>query len=155
MPAMLIGAVAAVVFVCDLLTKRWVSTHMRPGESIRVIPGLFSITYLRNRGAAFGLLQGQTLLFVVITLVVIALILTYGRRAARSVPLLGVAFGLQLGGALGNLLDRLLYARVIDFLQVRGFPFIFNVADAGITLGGALFAWVILREPAPQEPRQR
>lgn len=152
---MLIGVVAAVVFVLDLLSKRWVSAHMTPGQSIHVVPGLFSVYYLRNAGAAFGLLQGQTLLFIVITLVVIALILTYGRRAAREMPLLGVAFGLQLGGALGNLVDRILYLRVIDFLEVRGFPFIFNVADMGITIGGALFALVVLRDPSPQARERR
>ena len=148
---MLIGAVAAAVFVLDLLTKHWVASHMAPGQSLPVIPHLLYITYWRNAGAAFGLRQNQTLLFIVITLVVIALILTYGRRAARTLPLLGIAFGLQLGGALGNLLDRLLYARVIDFLDVKLWPFIFNVADMGIVIGGALFALVVLREPAPEE----
>lgn len=148
---MLIGLVALAVFLADLGSKHWVASHMSPGQSIPIIPGLFYITYWRNAGAAFGLLQNQTLLFIVITFVVIALILTYGRRAARSLPLLGIAFGLQLGGALGNLLDRLLYARVIDFLDVRVWPFIFNVADMAIVIGGALFALAVLREPAPEE----
>ena len=147
---MRIGLVAAAVFLVDLLTKQWVATHLQTGQSIRVIPGLFSLTYVDNAGAAFGLLQNQTLLFIAITVAVVALILTYGRRAARHQPLLGLAFGLQLGGALGNLLDRLLYARVIDFLNVRGFPFVFNVADSAIVVGGILFAVVALREPEPR-----
>lgn len=142
---------AAAVFVLDLLSKAWVAGHMTPGETIHVVPGLLSLYYLRNAGAAFGLLQGQTVLFIVITLAVIALILTYGRRAASGAPLLGLAFGLQLGGALGNLVDRILYLRVIDFIAVRGFPYIFNVADMAITVGAALFALVVLRQPAPPE----
>ena len=145
-----IGLVAAAVFIVDLLTKQWVSTHLQAGQSIQVIPGLFSLTYVSNAGAAFGLLQNQTLLFIAITVVVVALIVTYGRRAARHQPLLGLAFGMQLGGALGNLLDRLLYARVIDFLDVRGFPYVFNIADSAIVVGGILFALVVLREPQTQ-----
>jgi signal peptidase II len=144
----LIAAVAAVVFALDLLSKRWVTTHLAPGASLPVIPGIFYLTYIRNSGAAFGLLQGQTVLFLVITAAVVVLILTYGRRAARGVPLLGIAFGLQLGGALGNLLDRLLYARVTDFLDFKVWPFIFNLADAAIVVGGGLFALVVFREPA-------
>ena len=147
---MRIGIVAALVFVLDYLSKNWVATHMTPGESRPVIPGFLYLTYIRNAGAAFGLLQGQTLLFLVITVAVIVLILTYGRRAARHSPLLGFAFGLQLGGALGNLLDRLLYAQVIDFIAFHVWPFIFNVADASIVVGGALFALVVLREPASE-----
>jgi len=151
----LIGAVAAVVFLTDFFTKHEVAAHMFPGQSIPVIPGIFYITYWRNAGAAFGLLQHQTLLFIVITAVVIALIVTYGRRAAQALPLLGIAFGLQLGGALGNLLDRLLYTRVIDFVDIRVWPFIFNISDMAIVIGGALFALVVLREPAPREQGPR
>lgn len=150
---MVIGLIAAVVFACDVITKSLVASHMQPGDSVPVIPGLLSITYIRNAGAAFGLLQNQTLLFLVITAAVIILIVTYGRRVARSSPVLGVAFGLQLGGALGNLLDRLLHARVIDFIDFKVWPFIFNVADMAIVIGGALFALVVLREPATEEGR--
>jgi signal peptidase II len=142
-----IGIVAALVFALDWLSKHWVATHMVPGESLPVLPGFLDLTYVRNAGAAFGLLQGQTVLFLVITVIVIALILTYGRRAAQDSPLLGYAFGLQLGGAVGNLVDRVLYARVIDFIDFRVWPFVFNFADASIVVGGALFALVVLREP--------
>ena len=151
---MLITLIAAAVFACDVATKYLVASHMRPGDSLPVVPGFFYITYIHNAGAAFGLLQNQTLLFLVITAAVIALILTYGRRVARSAPILGVAFGLQLGGALGNLLDRLLYARVIDFIDFKVWPFIFNVADMAIVIGGALFALVVLREPTAEEGRR-
>jgi len=145
-----IGLVAALVFALDFLTKHLVASHLALGQSVPLIPQFLYITYIDNAGAAFGLLQNQTLLFLAITAVVIALILTYGRRVARTSPLLGYAFGLQLGGALGNLLDRLLYARVIDFIDFHVWPYIFNVADASIVIGGALFALVVLREPAAE-----
>ncbi len=140
---MRIGAVAAVVFVLDWLSKHWITAHLLPGANIPVIPGFFSLTLVQNAGAAFGLLQNQTLLFVVIAVVVIALILTYGRQAAKDRPWLGVAFGLQLGGALGNLVDRVLQGTVVDFLDFHVWPFVFNLADASIVIGGALFAYLI------------
>lgn len=149
---LLIGLIACAVLVADLLSKHWVAAHLVPGQSVPVLPGVLWLNYVRNSGAAFGLLQGQTFLFVVIAVAVVTLILTWGLRAARGVPLLALAFGLQLGGALGNLVDRLLYGQVIDFIQIRGFPFVFNVADMAITVGGALFALLVLREPAPQGP---
>lgn len=117
---------------------------MWPGESIPVVPGIFHITYVRNAGAAFGLFQHQTGLFVAVTAVVIALIVLYGRQAARGQPLLALALGLQLGGAVGNLVDRLRGGTVVDFLDFRVWP-VFNLADSAIVIGGALFAWFLLR----------
>jgi signal peptidase II len=150
-----IGLVAAAVFALDFLTKRLVVEHLAPNRPLPVIPGFLYITHITNAGAAFGLLQNQTLLFLVITVLVVALILTYGVRAARTSPLLGLAFGLQLGGALGNLLDRVLYGRVTDFIDFRVWPFVFNVADVAIVAGGALFALIVLREPAPEASRRQ
>lgn len=144
---MIIAIVAALVFSLDRVTKILVRTHVPSGTSIQVIPGLLRITSIHNAGAAFGLLQHQTLFFIAVTIIVIGLIITYGRRAARGQPLLAVALGLQLGGALGNLYDRLLHGTVIDFINFyRVWPFIFNVADAAIVVGGCLFAWILIRQ---------
>lgn len=148
---MLIAVTAAAVFLVDALTKWLVQTRLVPGESLPVIPGFFYITYVRNAGAAFGLLQHQTLLFIAVALVVIALIVTYGRRVAGSSTVMHVALGLLLGGAAGNLLDRILYGRVVDFLDFRLWPFVFNVADSAIVVGGALFALSLLRATKPGE----
>ncbi len=149
--ALIIALVAVVIFAADFITKWLVQTRMTPGESISVIPHVFSITYIRNAGAAFGILQRQTVLFVVITCIVILLILTYGRRVARGWPAMSIALGLQLGGALGNLLDRLMYGRVIDFIDIHVWPFVFNIADSAIVVGGILFAVLVLRQPAGEE----
>ncbi len=146
---MRIGIVALAVFLLDWFSKSWVAAHLLPGQSITLIPGFFSLTLVENSGAAFGLLQRQTLLFIVIALLVAVLILTYGRAAARNHPWLGVAFGLLLGGAVGNLVDRIWQGRVIDFLDFHVWPFVFNFADAAIVVGGALFAWFVFRESPP------
>lgn len=139
---MLIAIVAAAVFLADFLSKRYVATHMTPGQSVPVLGPVFHITYVRNAGAAFGLLQHQTLFFIVVSLVVVGLIITYGRAAARGDAWLGVALGLLLGGALGNLLDRVLYGTVVDFLDFRVWP-VFNLADSAITVGGAIFVYLL------------
>jgi len=152
---LIIGVVAVLVFAADFVTKWLVQTHMTPGQNIAVLPGLFSITYIRNAGAAFGILQRQTLLFIVITLAVIALILTYGRTMARGWPAMGIALGLQLGGALGNLWDRLLYGRVVDFINIHLWPYIFNIADSAIVVGGIIFAVLVVRQPQSKEEVRR
>jgi signal peptidase II len=144
---LLIGIIAVAVFLLDWFSKSWVVTHMVPGQSIQVIPGFFSLTFVENAGAAFGLLQRQTLLFIVIALLVIVLILTYGRAASRERPWMATAFGLQLGGAAGNLVDRVFFhGLVVDFIDFHVWPFVFNVADAAIVIGGALFALLLLRD---------
>jgi signal peptidase II len=144
---LIIAIVAALVFALDRVTKTLVQTQMRGTASIPLIPGLLRITPIRNAGAAFGLLQHQTLFFIAVTAVVVVLIVTYGGRAARGQSLLAVALGLQLGGALGNLYDRLLHGTVVDFIDFyRIWPFIFNLADAAIVVGGCLFAWILIRQ---------
>ena len=148
---MRIAIVGLGVFLLDWLSKSWIVAHLLPGNSISIIPGFFSLTLIENSGAAFGLLQRQTLLFIVIALVVVGLIVSYGRAAAREHPALGVALGLLLGGSVGNLADRiLLHGRVIDFLDFHVWPFVFNFADAAIVIGGALFAWLVFRDAPPE-----
>ena len=149
---MLIAVTAAAVFVLDVVTKWLVQTRMVPGESIRVIPGVLYIAYVRNAGAAFGLLRHGRPLFVAVALAVVLFIMGYGRRVARGKPLLGVSLGLELGGAAGNLLDRIVYGRVVDFIDVRVWPFVFNVADSAIVVGGVLLAWWLLRGTPAEHP---
>lgn len=141
---MLIALIAAVVFALDYVSKRYIATHMTPGQSIPVVGRYLHITYVRNAGAAFGMLQHQTLFFILVSLVVVGLIVSYGRTAARGDVWLSIALGLLLGGALGNLLDRLLYGTVIDFIDFRVWP-VFNLADSAITLGGIIFVVLLLQ----------
>jgi signal peptidase II len=142
------AAIAATVAVADQLTKLWITTAFGLGAQREVIPGLFRLVHTRNRGIAFGLLGSsgplvQTLLLAVVVAVVAVLIWQLSRGGGDGIAGLGLA--LVLGGALGNLLDRLLRGEVVDFLnfyvRIGGaeheWPS-FNVADSCITVGAAL-----------------
>jgi signal peptidase II len=135
--------IAVFVFLIDFITKKVIEKKLAIGEQINVLgDGFFIITSHRNRGAAFGILQEQTILFITITLLVVAGIVWYmykNRHSGKALMLTGL--GLVLGGAFGNFLDRALYGQVVDFLQFTFgsyvFP-IFNLADSGIVCGVGL-----------------
>lgn len=133
------------VFLADLITKGLVR-HLMPFESsVPVIRGVLYFTHVANPGAAFGLLANRTGFFVVVTLAVVGLILYYARQVKDAGPLMHVSLGLQLGGALGNLADRLRFGHVTDFVDFRVWP-VFNVADTAIVVGVALFFWLMWRQ---------
>src|SRR5690606_5289854 len=111
-------AVAIVVFLLDYVTKKLIETHLELYERIEVLGNFFILTSIRNRGAAFGILQEQRLFFLIITLIVVAGIVWYFWKSYRTGSrLLLVALAMILGGAIGNFLDRALYGEVVDFLQ--------------------------------------
>ena len=149
----LLIALAAAVLLADLVTKLVVVATIDPGADIRVLGGLLYLTQLRNVGAAFSFAEGATVLFTLIAVVVAVVIV----RSARRMYSTGwaVALGLVLGGALGNLTDRIfrdpgfLRGGVVDFLSVFGpdgqvWP-VFNIADSSIVCGGILGALMALR----------
>ena len=127
-------SVSSFVVIVDRLTKYISFRNLSEGESVRVIPGLFHITLVLNSGAAFGLFKGRSVFFTVLTTLVIVLICFYIIRARCKDLLTLTALGLTLGGAAGNLIDRVLFGYVIDFLDFRIWP-VFNIADASITIG--------------------
>ncbi len=128
---------AALVFIADRLTKYVIVNSLSAAESIRVIPGIFHVTLVLNNGAAFGIFRNMGVAFILMTFVAVVLILLYVLRSkAMSAPL-AAAFGLILGGALGNLVDRIKFGYVIDFLDFRVWP-VFNIADSAITIGAAI-----------------
>ncbi len=139
----------ALLLLLDQGSKAWIQRTFLPGESLPVVPGYFHLTHVRNEGAAFGLLQGQTTLFVAITLAVLAAGFLMRRRIAEEQLPVRLGFTLGLSGAAGNLIDRLLRGSVVDFLDFRVFP-VFNFADVGIVAGAALLAWGILTERGPK-----
>ncbi len=155
--------VAAAVVVLDQLTKRIAEERLRQSGSVPV-PGtgdLLRLTYVQNRGAAFGLLQDQTAFFVLVGVVVIGVIAASYRYLPRSGFRLHLALGLQLGGAIGNLIDRVRQQYVVDFVDFgyrsNWWP-VFNVADSAIVIGVALLALGALipgidgqPEPVPAE----
>lgn len=133
--------IALIVFLIDQGTKYLIATRLEIAEQIPVIKDFFIITSHRNRGAAFGILEGQQWFFIVITVIVVAGIVWYLNKARKTRKLLPTALSLVLGGAVGNFLDRILNGEVVDFLMFNfgsyTFP-IFNVADSCIVVGVAL-----------------
>ena len=129
----LVLGTAVVVWVADLLSKEWVIAQMAEGEQRPVLGELLQWHFVRNPGAAFSFAAGSTWIFTILAAVVVVFIVTQ-LRSIRS-RLWAVAFGGLLGGTLGNLTDRLtrepgfFVGHVIDFIQVWGFPAIFNIAD--------------------------
>ena len=109
-------AIAAAVVVVDQLTKAWIRSILAPGESTPVLGDWIRLVHAQNNGGIFGLLRGQALPFAIVSLGVIALIVAYHGRSGRN-PFLTVALALLLGGAIGNLLDRLLFGSVVDFVD--------------------------------------
>ncbi|KAF6636426.1 MULTISPECIES: signal peptidase II [Paenibacillus] len=139
---MIYFGIALIIFLIDQGVKYLVATRMELYEQIPVIGDFFLITSHRNRGAAFGILEGQRWLFIVITIVVVIGIVWYLRKTVKAgQKLLPVALSLVLGGAVGNFLDRAISGEVVDFAQFNfgsyTFP-IFNVADSAIVIGVAL-----------------
>ncbi|MFE8695255.1 signal peptidase II [Cytobacillus sp. FJAT-53684] len=144
--------IALVVIALDQITKMLIVKKMELWESIEVIENFFYITSHRNRGAAWGILQGQMWFFYVITVIVIIGIIYYIQKAAKGKMLLGISLGLMLGGAIGNFIDRVVRKEVVDFVNtyIFGYDFpIFNIADSALVIGvGMLMIQMLLEERA-------
>jgi len=131
---------ASFVFLLDRLVKGLVLAKMAFGQSIEVLPGIFRLTFIANNGTAFGLFKGQNTTLGIVSAVIAALIIMYALRHKGKVGfVISASLGLILGGALGNLFDRILYGYVIDFFDFRVWP-VFNVADSAITVGTVILA---------------
>ncbi|MHB2017722.1 MAG: signal peptidase II [Candidatus Xenobia bacterium] len=141
--------VAALVFVADQLTKAMVVRTLMYRE-IRLGPWL-SLDFVRNQGGAFGILQHVTALFVVAGVAVAVGIFLYRRQIAALPTWQAVAFGLVLGGTMGNLLDRLRLGYVVDFVDLHWWP-VFNVADSCICVGLGLVALAMWRSHSAEPP---
>lgn len=128
-------AIAPVVVVADQLTKAWLVANVAPGEVKSVLGDAIRLVYHKNSGALFGLFPDSAILFGLISIIPIALIVGYHARSTRSLYL-SVALGLLLGGAVGNLIDRLRLGHVVDFVDIGIGDlrfYTFNVADSAIS----------------------
>jgi signal peptidase II len=126
---------ASAIVVADQLTKAWVVANIEPGEAIRVVGDLLRLVHSQNTGALFGLFRDNAILFGAASILVIALIVAFHGRSGRSLAT-SILLGLLLGGAVGNLIDRLRLGYVVDFVDagigdLRFYTF--NVADAAIS----------------------
>lgn len=145
----------------DQLTKWYIDTSFALGEARAVIRHFFHITYVRNPGAAFGILADHAVrlpFFISVSLLAVAGILWYVRRVPAHPPWQHLALGLILGGALGNLIDRVRLGEVIDFLDVHWYNYhwpAFNIADSGICVGVGILllcSWQEERRKKHEQP---
>ena len=132
--------VAAVVIALDQLTKHTVATGIAPGEEKKFLP-LVHLVHVRNTGVAFSIFSGGGTLVLVFTLLALALLVGYFARHPER-PWLWVPTGMLVGGAIGNLIDRIANGAVTDFIKLPHWP-AFNVADMSITFGVLALLWVL------------
>jgi len=153
--------IAGAVMALDQLTKYLIIRKFFLHEAVTVIPGFFSLTYVRNPGAAFGILAGasgawRTIFFIAVSLAALSVIITLVRKTADRLPL--IALALIGGGAVGNLMDRVRFGEVVDFIdwyyRSHHWP-TFNIADSAITVGVALLAIDMLFPGRQQETAKR
>ncbi len=138
---------AALVFVADQLTKAWIIANFQADVPVDIVGQYLRIDVTHNTGALFGMFRDQAVLFAAFSVGVIGLIVWYEARVGRSI-LLSVALGLLLGGALGNLLDRIRLGYVVDFVDMGIGTwrfYTYNVADAAITTAILLLIVAALR----------
>jgi len=130
------------ILIADQVTKALVRTHLPPGDSFPAeLP--VRLTHVTNTGAAFGLFTNQSVILTFVAFFAIGLIIYYYRKLSEGAWVLRAALGLQLGGAVGNLIDRIWQGYVTDFIDLRFWP-VFNVADSAITVGAVLLAVSLL-----------
>jgi signal peptidase II len=155
----LMVVIAAAIIVLDRVTKLWIVAHIKMGHAIVVIPKVFRLTHVLNTGAAFSMFESSPSpalvrnLLIGFSLVAVVVVLTLLWRMGRSVTLTSIALALILGGAIGNLYDRIRLQYVVDFLEVHIFSYHwpdFNVADSAIVVGACLLLLEMIR---PQSKR--
>lgn len=135
---------SALIAVIDYIIKLLVMNNLKPLGSVEVIPGLFSLKYVENKGAAFGMLSDARWIFIVFTIVIIiALIIIIARKNINN-RLFTIAVILIIGGGIGNLIDRIFYGYVVDYLSISFFPPVCNFADYCITIGAVLMVFYLL-----------
>lgn len=147
--------IVTLVFLSDRLTKFLTAFFFEEGEGFPVLPGIFHITRVNNRGAAFGILKDQelALLFVsILSVIAIGIYLLRQRKESDLSRFGSLPWALVLGGAAGNLYDRVRFGYVVDFLDLRIWP-VFNIADSAITIGALLVAAELFLKPRrPKTP---
>ncbi|MCY3592156.1 MAG: signal peptidase II [Acidobacteria bacterium] len=135
--------VSALVVALDQWTKLWIEGVLEPHQRLEVVPGFFDLVHVQNTGIAFGLFPagrelGGTLVLTALGFAALAIVSVFFRRTSEQEPLLLLSLSLVLGGAVGNLVDRVLFRAVTDFLDVyvgaHHWP-AFNIADSGVTVG--------------------
>jgi signal peptidase II len=152
---MLVLLLSVAIIILDQVTKQWVTMQFYLGESVPVIPGFFNFAYVRNTGAAWGMLGGLNGLLVGLSLVVLLILIFFRRSFLTDTLIHRLALAFMIGGIVGNLLDRVRLQYVVDFLdfywRIHHFP-AFNVADSAICIGVGLYMLSTLFPAKTQAP---
>ena len=127
----------------DRFSKLFVKDNFFLGESVPVIPDFLHCTYILNKGAAFGILENNRYLFIGIAVIVLIIVCCFYKKILQEESFVQYAVALFVSGTFGNLIDRIIYGSVIDFIDFRFFP-VFNVADMAISGGVFLILWSVL-----------
>ena len=130
----IVFSTAFIIVLIDQITKFLIKINFQLNQSLPLIKNIFHLTYIRNFGAGFGILQQQKWILIFISIIVIGVIFYYLDRIKDKEKFLQVIVGLVLGGTIGNLIDRVAYGFVVDFLDFRIWP-VFNFADSFVTIG--------------------
>lgn len=137
--------IVLIIFFFDQLTKFLAAKILLLNQSVPIIKSVLNFTLVHNRGAAFGILRNQLPLFILTSVVAIILIcLNLKKNKPRRLTIYNFSLSLILAGALGNLVDRLIFGYVVDFIDFRIWP-VFNLADSAITVGAVLLGYSVLR----------
>jgi signal peptidase II len=138
--------ISFLILTADIISKHLVQRAMKPYQSIPIFKNIFHITYVQNTGAAFSILQGKTLFFAIVSSIIIVTIVFILIKYPIKVKVYGIVMAMILGGAVGNLIDRLRYGYVVDFLDFRVWP-VFNIADCAIVVGVLILTYLITFHP--------
>lgn len=130
--------VGILIAAADQVIKYFVVTYLQPVGSVSVIDNLFKLTYVENRGVAFGMFSDMRWIFVALTSVLLGLIIWYMFKKRPQSKMFCISASLIIGGGIGNLIDRICYGFVVDYLSVSFFPPVCNFADYCITVGTVL-----------------
>ena len=144
--------IGIVVFLLDIMTKLVAELHLMPVDTVPLWKGVFHLTYVENRGIAFGLFSGQRLTFILVTILVLALLSYVYSKTKERTNWMKWGVALIYGGAVGNLMERLAKGYVVDFLDFRLIHFpVFNVADIAVCVGAVCLMIHFFLEPESGE----
>jgi len=133
------------ILLADQLSKFLADKYLILNNTVPLVNGIFHLTLVHNRGAAFGILRNQLPFFIIVSFIAIILIIAGLKNSGKNkFPLYKLSLNLMLAGILGNLIDRLLFGYVIDFFDFKVWPVV-NLADSAITIGAILFGYSVLK----------
>jgi signal peptidase II len=141
--------IALAIIAIDQISKWLIVAKMEIGESFSIIENVLYITSHRNRGAAWGILEGQMWFFYIVTIIVTVVLIYFLQTWAKGKLMLSLGISFMLAGAIGNFIDRLFRGEVVDFIDVYIFTYnypIFNIADSSLVIGVIIMAIQMIKE---------